>query len=159
MCLADAESDGAETARRIAIFHAPDATPDGRLSAPTAEGVLYEVDFRLRPRATRAARHVVSGFSKYQRNEAWTWEHQALCRARTVAGDDGLAREDRTELQEILALPRDRDKLKRDIVSMRARLLKDKPAIRIWDLKLAEGGLTDIDFIAQFLVLSGITKW
>ena len=77
-----------------------------------------------------------------------------MCRARAVAGDAGLRDRTDAELREILALPRDSQKLRDDIASMRARLLRDKPAASIWDLKLVEGGLTDIDFIAQFLLLS-----
>ena len=127
------------------------------LSAPMAEGILYEVDFRLRPSGNKGPLATsFSGFSKYQRNEAWTWEHQALCRARAVAGDVGLRERTDRELQEILQLPRDPRKLRDDIVSMRRRLLKEKSSASVWDLKLAEGGLTDIDFIAQFLVLSGL---
>ncbi|GAB4360917.1 MAG: bifunctional [glutamine synthetase] adenylyltransferase/[glutamine synthetase]-adenylyl-L-tyrosine phosphorylase [Oricola sp.] len=127
------------------------------LTAPTAEGVLYEVDFRLRPSGNKGPLATsFRGFSKYQRNDAWTWEHQALCRARTVAGDPGLRKKTEAELLEILKLPRDAGKLKEDIVSMRRRLLKEKPAAGPWDLKLVQGGLMDIDFIAQFLVLSGL---
>ncbi|QKV18610.1 bifunctional [glutamine synthetase] adenylyltransferase/[glutamine synthetase]-adenylyl-L-tyrosine phosphorylase [Oricola thermophila] len=127
------------------------------LTAPTAEGVLYEVDFRLRPSGNKGPLATTfRGFSRYQRNDAWTWEHQALCRARTVAGDPELRERTEAELRAVLALPRDPAKLKEDIVSMRRRLLKEKPARGPWDVKLVSGGLMDVDFIAQFLVLSGL---
>jgi glutamate-ammonia-ligase adenylyltransferase len=151
----NAESDGARPLAPSLYYMRLTQRLMAALSAPTAEGVLYEVDFRLRPSGNKGPLATsFAGFSKYQREEAWTWEHQALCRARSVAGDDTLRDESERELREILALPRDRDKLKRDIVAMRARLLRDKPPSGIWDLKLKEGGLTDIDFIAQFLILS-----
>ncbi|WP_193175883.1 bifunctional [glutamine synthetase] adenylyltransferase/[glutamine synthetase]-adenylyl-L-tyrosine phosphorylase [Oricola nitratireducens] len=151
------ESDGQRPLAASQYFIRLTQRLTAALSAPTAEGVLYEVDFRLRPSGNKGPLATsFRSFSRYQRNEAWTWEHQALCRARTVAGDAGLRAKVETELDEILRLPRDAAKLKEDIVSMRHRLLKDKPASGIWDIKLAEGGLMDIDFIAQFLVLTGL---
>ncbi|MCI5073474.1 bifunctional [glutamine synthetase] adenylyltransferase/[glutamine synthetase]-adenylyl-L-tyrosine phosphorylase [Oricola sp.] len=151
----DAESNGPKPIAASLYFMRLTQRLTAALSAPTAEGVLYEVDFRLRPSGNKGPLATsYRSFSKYQRNDAWTWEHQALCRARTVAGDAGLREKTETELRDILQLPRDVSKLKDDIVSMRRRLLRDKPAASAWDLKLVEGGLTDIDFIAQFLVLS-----
>ncbi len=153
----DAESNGAKPLAASMYFMRLTQRLTSALSAPMAEGILYEVDFRLRPSGNKGPLATsFSGFSKYQRNEAWTWEHQALCRARAVAGDVGLRERTDRELQEILQLPRDPRKLRDDIVSMRRRLLKEKSSASVWDLKLAEGGLTDIDFIAQFLVLSGL---
>ena len=78
------------------------------VSAPTAEGVLYEVDLRLRPSGNKGpvATHI-DAFRKYQRREAWTWEHMALTRARAVAGDAALRAEVEAEVAAILALPRD----------------------------------------------------
>jgi len=151
------ESDGPKPLAASKYFMRLTQRLMAALTAPTAEGVLYEVDFRLRPSGNKGPLATsFRGFSRYQRNEAWTWEHQALCRARTVAGDAGLREKTEAELADILSLPRDAGKLKGDIVSMRRRLLKEKPASGAWDLKLAEGGLMDIDFIAQFLVLSGL---
>jgi glutamine synthetase adenylyltransferase len=93
---ADAESDGAKPLAASMYFMRLTQRLTSALSAPMAEGVLYEVDFRLRPSGNKGPLATsFSGFSKYQRNEAWTWEHQALCRARTVAGDAGLR--ERTE--------------------------------------------------------------
>ena len=153
----DAESDGGKPLVATMYFMRLTQRLMAALTAPTAEGVLYEVDFRLRPSGNMGPLATsFRGFSKYQREDAWTWEHQALCRARTVAGDAGLRERTEAELTAILEMPRDMEKLRSDIVSMRRRLLKEKPASSPWDVKLAEGGLTDVEFIAQFLVLSGL---
>ena len=125
------------------------------LSAPTAEGVLYEVDMRLRPSgnagplATRLA-----AFEKYQTNDAWTWEHMALSRAHPLCGDASLMDDVGGVIDRALVKPRDRTVLAREIAEMRARIERDKPAKSIWDLKLIPGGLVDIEFLAQFCHLA-----
>jgi glutamate-ammonia-ligase adenylyltransferase len=126
------------------------------VSAPTAEGVLYELDLRLRPSGNKGpvATHV-DAFKKYQRGEAWTWEHMALTRARVVvAGDAELAAEVETEVQEILALPRDPKTVAAEAAEMRAMIDKEKPPRDLWDIKLIPGGLIDLEFIAQVAVLT-----
>ncbi|MCO4319868.1 bifunctional [glutamine synthetase] adenylyltransferase/[glutamine synthetase]-adenylyl-L-tyrosine phosphorylase [Phyllobacterium sp. 21LDTY02-6] len=129
------------------------------LSAPTAEGVLYEVDFRLRPSGNKGpvATHI-EAFRKYQRSEAWTWEHMALSRGRPVAGDAEFAGEIETDVAEILALPRDPAKIAKDVLEMRDLLEKEKAPRDGWDLKLIAGGIIDLEFIAQFAVLTGATS-
>ena len=124
------------------------------MSAPTAEGIVYELDFRLRPsgNAGPLATHI-DAFIKYQRNEAWTWESQALVRARPVAGDKELSRQIDTELADLLSTKRDGVKITTDIRDMRKTLKKEKPAKNVFDVKLAEGGLIDIEFIAQWAAL------
>jgi [glutamine synthetase] adenylyltransferase / [glutamine synthetase]-adenylyl-L-tyrosine phosphorylase len=126
------------------------------VSAPTAEGVLYELDLRLRPSGNKGpvATHF-SAFRKYQRNDAWTWEHMALTRARAVAGDAALASAVETEIEAILALPRDRAKIAKEAEEMRALIEKEKPPRDKWDLKLIPGGLIDLEFIAQSAILTG----
>ncbi|YBV98097.1 bifunctional [glutamine synthetase] adenylyltransferase/[glutamine synthetase]-adenylyl-L-tyrosine phosphorylase [Phyllobacteriaceae bacterium JZ32] len=126
------------------------------LSAPTAEGVLYEVDLRLRPSGNKGpvATHIAS-FGKYQRNEAWTWEHMALTRARPVAGDEALLAQVASEIDAVLAGPRDVAKTAKDVVEMRALVEKEKPPRDLWDLKLKPGGIIDLEFIAQFAGLTG----
>ncbi|WP_274424840.1 bifunctional [glutamine synthetase] adenylyltransferase/[glutamine synthetase]-adenylyl-L-tyrosine phosphorylase [Chelativorans sp. YIM 93263] len=126
------------------------------MSAPTAEGVLYELDLRLRPSGNKGpvATHI-EAFRKYQRSDAWTWEHMALTRARVVAGDSSLCEEAHREIEEIVALSRDREKVAHDVVEMRALLETEKPAKSAWDLKLAPGGIIDLEFIAQAGVLQG----
>jgi glutamate-ammonia-ligase adenylyltransferase len=117
------------------------------LSIPTTSGVLYQVDTRLRP--SGAAGLIVSsidGFALYQEQQAWTWEHQALLRARA-----GLFRGVR---RSVLSRVRDPVKLKADIATMRARMREEHthPG-EDFDIKLDPGGLTDIEFLVQYWVL------
>lgn len=124
------------------------------LSAPTAEGILYEVDLRLRPSGNKGpVATSIRAFAKYQSEEAWTWEHMALTRARTVAGEPSLCREARRLIDEVLAKPREVAKLLDDLTEMRALIEQEKPPRDLWDVKLIPGGLIDIEFIAQFLSL------
>jgi len=125
------------------------------LTSPTKAGRLYEVDLRLRPSGRKGPLATqFSAFQLYQRDEAETWEHMALTRARVVAGDASLAREIADAARAILGRPRDPAKLKRDAGEMRALIAKEKPGDDPWDLKLASGGLLDIEFIAQYLMLA-----
>jgi glutamate-ammonia-ligase adenylyltransferase len=124
------------------------------LSAPTAEGVLYDVDMRLRPSGNKgpvATR--IRSFEKYQREEAWTWEHMALTRARLICGDEALMLDAERIIGEVLSVRRDRAKIAREVAEMRALIEQEKPPAGIWDLKLIPGGLIDIEFIAQYLRL------
>jgi len=126
------------------------------LSAQTAEGSAYEVDLRLRPsgRAGPLATHL-SAFSRYQREEAWTWEHMALCRARPIFGDEALMARTAEVVREELARPREEARLKGDIVSMYERWQAEKGGSDIWQIKTVSGGLIDLEFLAQYLVLAG----
>jgi [glutamine synthetase] adenylyltransferase / [glutamine synthetase]-adenylyl-L-tyrosine phosphorylase len=125
------------------------------LSAPTAEGSLYEVDFRLRPSGNAGPLATnLDGFIAYQKKEAWTWEHMALTRSRVIASSsNAFAQKIFDSTCETLTQPRDTDKLANDVRSMRARIEKDKGTKDIWDLKQVAGGLVDIEFIAQYLQL------
>ena len=124
------------------------------MSSPTAEGKLFELDFRLRPsgNAGPLATHVES-FLKYQREEAWVWEAQSLTRARAVAGDDGLSKRIEEAIPDILANHKKRDVLEKEILDMRKRIEKEKGTKNIWDIKNVAGGLIDIEFIAQWLAI------
>jgi glutamate-ammonia-ligase adenylyltransferase len=124
------------------------------LSAPTAEGVLYEVDMRLRPSGNKgpvATR--INSFEKYQREEAWTWEHMALSRARLLCGDGGLIDMAEGIITEVLSAKSDIAKIAADVAEMRLLLDEEKSPKSVWDLKLMPGGLIDIEFIAQYLRL------
>ncbi len=124
------------------------------LSAPTAEGRLYEVDMRLRPSGTKGAvASHIQGFVDYQHTSAWTWEHMALTRARVLTGPPALRARLDAAIQEVLAKPRDATKLAADVRDMRLRIASEKGAGGIWDLKLAPGGMVDIEFLVQFLQL------
>lgn len=124
------------------------------LSAPTAEGELYEVDMRLRPsgRAGPVATHIDS-FIKYQNNNAWVWEHMALTRARPISGPRALQERLNQTIFEIISKPRDASSLVKDVIDMRERIAKEKGSNNIWNIKQVRGGLIDLEFICQFLQL------
>ncbi|RVA32509.1 bifunctional [glutamine synthetase] adenylyltransferase/[glutamine synthetase]-adenylyl-L-tyrosine phosphorylase, partial [Mesorhizobium sp. M7D.F.Ca.US.004.03.1.1] len=126
------------------------------VSAPTAEGVLYELDLRLRPSGNKGpvATHI-DAFKKYQRQEAWTWEHMALARARAIGGDASLCGEVEAEVAAVLGQPRDAKKVMAEASDMRAMIEKEKPPRDLWDIKLIPGGLIDLEFIAQVAVITG----
>ncbi|MEX2319660.1 MAG: bifunctional [glutamine synthetase] adenylyltransferase/[glutamine synthetase]-adenylyl-L-tyrosine phosphorylase, partial [Bauldia sp.] len=129
------------------------------LSAPTAEGTLYPVDFRLRPSGNSGplATHI-DGFAAYQAKDAWTWEHMALTRARVIAGDKKLVARARKEIAAIVATAHVRKKVIADVLEMRAMVEEHKGGEGHWDLKQAPGGLVDIEFIAQALQLIHAAK-
>ena len=126
------------------------------VSAPTAEGILYELDLRLRPSGNKgpvATR--LSAFEKYQNEEAWTWEHMALTRARVVFADYHFKNSIDEVIRSVLAKPGNLKKIDAEVAEMRALIEKEKPAKGIWDLKLIPGGLIDLEFIAQTAAMSG----
>ncbi|MBI3714687.1 MAG: bifunctional [glutamate--ammonia ligase]-adenylyl-L-tyrosine phosphorylase/[glutamate--ammonia-ligase] adenylyltransferase [Betaproteobacteria bacterium] len=126
------------------------------LNTMTAGGVLYETDLRLRPDG--AAGLLVTSleaYADYQQRRAWTWEHQALTRARWCAGDASLAAPFQNIRDSVLAKSRDRAELRQEIAAMRAKMRgekKDRPD-RL-DLKNTVGGIVDVEFIVQYLILA-----
>jgi glutamate-ammonia-ligase adenylyltransferase len=126
------------------------------LGTATAAGRLFDVDVRLRPDGAKGLLvSPLSGFADYQRERAWTWEHQALVRARCVAGDAALCAQFERVRDAVLAQPRDAGTLRQDVVAMRARMraeLDRSDAARL-DLKQGAGGLVDLEFLLQYLVL------
>jgi glutamate-ammonia-ligase adenylyltransferase len=126
----------------------------GALTARTNYGALYQVDMRLRPsgRAGPLATQI-EGFASYQENEAWTWEHMALTRARVVSASRAFAQRVEAVLRDVLCRKRDRKEVAADVLEMRRAIAAEKGEGDHWDLKNAAGGLIDIEFIAQFLQL------
>jgi glutamate-ammonia-ligase adenylyltransferase len=126
----------------------------GAITAPTAEGRLYAVDMRLRPsgEAGPIASHF-AGFARYQREAAWTWEHMALTRARPVAGDAALCWRITETLEAVLRSARDPRRLVIDVADMRRRIAEENPHPSPWDLKNRRGGLIDLEFVVQYLIL------
>jgi [glutamine synthetase] adenylyltransferase / [glutamine synthetase]-adenylyl-L-tyrosine phosphorylase len=123
------------------------------LTVPTRRGRLYEVDMRLRPSGGKGPVAVqMSGFLGYQMHEAETWEHMALTRARVIAGDKALAAEVQSAIRAIICSPRG-ESLRRDVLAMRNLIAREKVATGPWNLKLTAGGLLDIEFLAQYLLL------
>ncbi|WP_029844527.1 bifunctional [glutamate--ammonia ligase]-adenylyl-L-tyrosine phosphorylase/[glutamate--ammonia-ligase] adenylyltransferase [Vibrio parahaemolyticus] len=137
-------------------------------STRTASGILYEVDTRLRP--SGASGLLVSptdAFEDYQHQDAWTWEHQALVRARMIYGDEPLAIAFHNTRHDVLCKPRDEQTLKKEVVEMREKMrdhLGGKKSGRFM-IKQDVGGITDIEFLAQYLVLNyshekpKLTRW
>jgi [glutamine synthetase] adenylyltransferase / [glutamine synthetase]-adenylyl-L-tyrosine phosphorylase len=123
------------------------------LTTRTHTGALYDVDTRLRP-SGRAGTMVSSlaAFEQYQQDAAWVWEHQALVRARPVAGDAEVGAEFQRIRRAVLCRPRDRVLLRREIVAMRRRI--EAAASGTVDLKREPGGIVDIEFMVQYLVLA-----
>jgi len=126
------------------------------LSALTSSGRLYEVDMRLRPDGNAGLIAIsFDSFANYQKRKAWMWEHQALTRARFVTGNAQLgARFEKLRLQ-ILCQPRDKHHLKNEIIKMRQKIAKAHPnTTDLFDIKHDHGGMVDVEFITQFLVLA-----
>ncbi len=126
----------------------------GAITALTAEGRLYQVDMRLRPSGSSGPiASNLEAFSRYQKKSAWTWEHQALTRARVISGPPALRRAIEEIVREVLTQPRDNAKLAADVAEMRERIARERPEESIWAIKDVRGGLIDVEFIAQFLKL------
>jgi [glutamine synthetase] adenylyltransferase / [glutamine synthetase]-adenylyl-L-tyrosine phosphorylase len=124
------------------------------LSAPTAEGTLFEVDLRLRPSGSKGPVAVsFSSFLSYQKLEAWTWERLALTRARVVAGDLAIEHDIQSAIQKILVEKRDVNTIRKDVCDMRNLMLREQAKKGPWDIKRTMGGLVEIEFIAQYLQL------
>jgi glutamate-ammonia-ligase adenylyltransferase len=125
------------------------------LSAPTAEGGLYEVDMRLRPSGSKGPVAVsFRAFEDYYPRVAETWELLALTRARVVwASDPGFGEAASAAIEQALRRPRDAGAVARDVREMRALMTAERPSAGLWDLKLEPGGLIDIEFAAQHLQL------
>lgn len=124
------------------------------LSVPMAEGRLYEVDMRLRPSGRQGpVATTFQAFQDYQRDEAWTWEHLALTRARAIAGAPNLARVVEDFRRSLLPLKGKADMVLTDVADMRARLANAKPAQSPWDTKAGRGKLQDIELFAQTAAL------
>jgi glutamate-ammonia-ligase adenylyltransferase len=125
------------------------------ITAPTAEGVLYDVDMRLRPSGNKGpVATSVAAFEVYHRESAWTWERMALTRARVVAGDAAFGEMLTAQIRDKLRRPADPVTLRRDVLDMRRLMLSELGAAQTWDIKRAPGGLIDIEFIAQYLQLA-----
>ena len=125
------------------------------LSVPTAAGSLYDIDTRLRPSGAKGLLAVsVDSFVRYQRTDSWTWEHMALTRARVLVGRAGDRVAIDAAIAEIVARPRDPVALRHDVLAMRADMARAKPGRGLWDVKLAPGGLVDLEFIVHYRQLA-----
>ncbi|GAA0584107.1 bifunctional [glutamine synthetase] adenylyltransferase/[glutamine synthetase]-adenylyl-L-tyrosine phosphorylase [Caenispirillum bisanense] len=160
ICVYDAPSDvdmsdGRKPLSRTEYFGRLTQRFVNAITAMTSEGRLWEVDLRLRPSGNKGPLATsLESFVKYNRDDAWTWEHLALVRARVCCGDPLLAEKVRAAIREVLCRPRDGDRLLVDVADMRARmakeLTKDGDA---WDVKHMRGGMVDVEFVSQYLQL------
>lgn len=149
-----AESDGARLLGATQYFNRLAQRVVGALTVATASGALYEVDTRLRPSGAQGLLCVsFESFAKYQLEEAWTWEHMALTRARPVYGSSQARGQLETIIAETLAKPRDAAKLADDIIKMRGDMATHKPPKGALDVKLLPGGLVDAEFVIHALQL------
>jgi len=125
------------------------------LTRHTSAGLLYETDLRLRPNgATGLLVNSMEAFAQYQREQAWVWEHQALTRARFVVGDQRVGETFEKTRREILCEPRNLSELKHDILKMREKMRDVHPnPTTLFDIKHDRGGIIDVEFIVQYLVL------
>ncbi|MGH6780184.1 MAG: bifunctional [glutamine synthetase] adenylyltransferase/[glutamine synthetase]-adenylyl-L-tyrosine phosphorylase, partial [Bradyrhizobium sp.] len=148
------DSDGARSLQGAHYFARFTQRLISAFTTRTNYGVLYEIDMRLRPsgRAGPVASHITS-FAEYQAQEAWTWEHMALTRARVISA----APEFRARIEEVihraLTRPREASVIAADVADMRRAIAQEKGEDDHWDIKYAAGGMVDIDFIAQYLQL------
>ena len=126
------------------------------LTTITPGGVLYETDLQLRPDGGKGLLvSTVESFATYQHKSAWTWEHQALTRARWCAGDAAIGAAFEAIRREVLTQPRDAGALAREVVAMREKMLAAHPnASGLFDLKHDRGGIIDVEFAVQYLVLA-----
>jgi len=132
------------------------------LNTPTTAGILYEVDLRLRPSgASGMLVSSIAAFRDYQHNDAWIWEHQALVRARVVAGDAHLAEEFVQLRDEILSQPREAGELQQQVREMHAKMSQQLGSKKSdeFDLKQDAGGIVEIEFMVQYAVLQWAEKY
>ncbi len=133
------------------------------LTTYTMSGILYEVDVRLRPSgASGLLVSTIDAFEKYQYNDAWTWEHQALVRSRVVAGSSKIAQKFASIRAAILSQRRDLPTLRKEVRDMRKRMhdeLEENKGNTVFDLKQGSGGIVDIEFVVQYSVLAWSSKF
>ena len=150
----EAESSGPKRLRATDYFNRLAPRITAALSVPTAAGPLYEVDTRLRPNGTDGLLAVsLETFARYQREQAWTWEHMALLRARPVFGPAEAKAALQEIIDETLRQPRDPARVTADVARMRAEIAAHKPGHGQFDIKHGEGGLIDLEFALQALQL------
>ena len=150
-----AESDGPRPLGATTYYNRLAQRVTAAMSVPTAAGKLYDVDTRLRPQGAQGPLVVtLDSFERYQSEEAWTWEHMALLRARPVYGSDKARDEVERIIAELLATPRDRAKLAADAAEMRDKIAAHKSPQGALDIKGGPGGLVDLEFAMQVTQLA-----
>jgi len=148
------DSDGSRSLHGAQYFARYTQRLISAFTTRTNYGVLYDIDMRLRPsgRAGPVATRL-DAFADYQDNEAWTWEHMALTRARVISAPPEFQKQIEELIARVLMRPRDIDIIANDVLEMRKAVADEKGENDIWDLKYAAGGIVDIEFLAQYLQL------
>lgn len=163
-----AETDGAKPIDGAQFFTRLGQRIIHLLTTQTNSGQLYEVDMRLRPSGASGCRSVRSAFDRYQKNEAWTWEHQALVRARVLVGSQDVGQAFEQVRANVLGQERDLAKLRQEVSEMRAKMRDNLgtkgtaagtganafEATAAFDLKQDAGGIVDIEFMVQYAALA-----
>ena len=150
-----AQSDGPKSLPATDYYNRLASRIGAALGTPTAAGPLYEVDTRLRPQGAQGMLAVsLAGFEEYQRHEAWTWEHMALCRARPLTGSKAARAKVERLICAILEAPSDPAKIRADAAAMREEMARHKPPAGPLDIKLGPGGLVDLEFAVHTLQLT-----
>ncbi len=125
------------------------------LTVSTRRGALYEVDMRLRPSGKQGpVATSLASFRDYQRTQAETWEHMALTRARFIAGDKQFGMQARRLIESFIICARPQENLAREVLHMRRLIAQEKGEENVWDLKLAAGGILDLEFLIQYFILA-----
>jgi glutamate-ammonia-ligase adenylyltransferase len=150
-----AQSDGAKSLPATDYYNRLASRIGAALGTPTAAGPLYDVDTRLRPQGAQGMLAVsLAAFEEYQRREAWTWEHMALCRARPLTGSEASREKVRRLICSILESPSDPAQIRADAAAMREEMARHKPPAGPLDIKLGPGGLVDLEFAVHTLQLT-----
>jgi len=150
-----AESDGPKPLGAVHYYNRLAQRISAALSVPTAAGPLYDIDTRLRPSGAQGPLVVsLDGFARYQREDAWTWEHMALTRARAIFGSDATREAVGAVIDGVLQTRRDPAKIVADAVEMRAEMARHKPPAGPLDAKLLPGGLVDLEFAVHVAQLT-----
>ena len=150
-----AQSDGTKSLPATDYYNRLASRIGAALATPTAAGPLYDVDTRLRPQGAQGMLAVsLTAFEEYQRREAWTWEHMALCRARPLTGSDAARTKVRGLICAILGSERDPERIRADAAAMREEMARHKPPAGPLDIKLGPGGLVDLEFAVHTLQLT-----
>lgn len=151
---ANVQSDGERPLGVTLYFNRLAQRVTAALSVATAEGPLYEVDTRLRPQGNQGPLSAsLDSFERYQKEDAWTWEHMALNRARVLAGPPQARAQLEAILSQVLHTPRDPVKLREDVLKMRHEMAAHKAPKGTLDVKLHRGGLVDLEFLIHYLQL------
>lgn len=130
------------------------------ISSLTSEGLLYEVDMRLRPSGNSGAVAVpLSAYATYMRQDAWIWELMAATRARVITGPDSLVADLRQVLHEVVTRKQDIEDLRGRVRDMRGKIMAHHGTSNIWSVKHVRGGLVDLEFMVQYLILANANRF